>query len=198
LRGVSVDSSNNVFVGDQSNYYVQVYVSGSAWYITTVFDTGPKSGCSVSTISFVTSLADISSGNLYILDQDCGVIKLSMINRGYGVSSDDYVYYGSPSGRERGRLPYGMAVTSSATVYIGSEGYNIMTYNSSASATRTALTYQTGSYAPPVLGMCFDSSGNLFFTANKDMAVVKLSGVDTSQTTSSLTPSAKPTFSAAK
>ena len=111
---------------------------------------------------------------MYILDQDCGDIKLSTINRGYVVSSDDYVYYGSPSGRERGRLPYGMAVPSSATVYIGSEGYNMMMYNSSAYTTRTALTYKTGSYAPPVLGMCFDSSGNLFFTANKDMAVVSI------------------------
>ena len=61
-RGVSVDSSNNVFVGDPSNYYVhQVYLSGTAWYITTVFATGPKSGCSVSTVAFVTSLAVDSS-----------------------------------------------------------------------------------------------------------------------------------------
>jgi hypothetical protein len=188
--GVAIDSSNNVFMIDLNNYYVQqAYLVSGVWYITTVFGTGSPGGCLESTLDSGTALSVDSSDNLYILDQSCGVIKLSTTNRGYGVSSDDNAYYGTYPGGD----PFGMAVTSTGTVYVSTHSTSIMTYDVADSAPRSSSTYFTGSY-DGITGLCFDNSGNLYYASESGNIVERLLDVTTSQTNAATDgPTANPT-----
>lgn len=186
--GIAIDNDNNIFVGERSGFYVNVInlVSGS-WFVRSIFGNGAGS-CSVSSISTVVDMKTDISGNLYILDRGCGVIKLAnptSITTTTG-TSENGEYFGSITSIGNFNM-YGIAVDPFGFVYVSIYSSNyIAYYDPTESSPRSPKTFWNSPYKGP-LGMNFDSFGNLYISHYLSNVVVRLLSAATGQ------PTARPT-----
>ena len=162
-RGVTIDSSGNLYISDSFNHRVQKWASGASSGTTVAGGNGTGSGLNKTYYPY--GIAVDSSGSLYIADSwNHRIVKWTS-----GASSGTIVAGGNGNGANANQLayPYGIDIDSSANIYIaGRNNDRIQKWVSGASSGTTVLGGNgAGSNSNQLrepTGVALDSSGVLY------------------------------------
>ena len=162
-RGVTIDSSGNLYISDSFNHRVQKWASGASSGTTVAGGNGTGSGLNKTYYPY--GIAVDSSGSLYIADSwNHRIVKWTS-----GASSGTIVAGGNGNGANANQLayPYGIDIDSSANIYIaGRDNDRIQKWASGASSGTTVLGGNgAGSNSNQLrepTGVALDSSGVLY------------------------------------
>jgi uncharacterized protein (TIGR03437 family) len=186
--GIALDSSGNLYIGDQDNFRVRKVTAGT---ISTVAGNGTSgflgdaAAATSAELSHVTGVAVDSSGNLYISDyNNCVIRKVAAggtittfagSNTSYNVNCGGGGDHGLAIDAEIDR-PTGLALDAAGNLYIADTGNNRIRIVAASNSYITTLS--TGSFilnSPK--GVAVDAAGNVYIADTNNSRVLKVTTV---------------------
>ncbi len=183
--GVAVDSSGNVYVGDQVNYTIRKITPGGA--VTTLAGTAGSSGSADGTgaaarFTYPEGVAVDSSGNVYVADRNnstirkitpAGVVTTLAGTAGSGGTAD------GTGAAAQFSSPYSVAVDAGGNVFVADSGNNLIRKITPAGVVTTLAGSGAGNtdgsgaaaqFNDPN-GIAVDSSGNLYVADSNNNSI---------------------------